>query len=376
MRAEDQRLEPAAGLLGRAPAEAVEPVGGEDGALHEPLDHRLAHARGAPPSTAPGSRAPSPALWTVAAAIRAPSPSKPSRAPSPTRTQRRPSARATATWRCFALASPASSSAPRGSPGRSCGMPSPSKIPTAIVSAPVSAGACVVAVMRMGRAPYVTRIPRPCPTWNDHGGREPHAQDRHPRRRPHADRQARRRPEHASTPRSSAASRSRGRSSAPTWGRRRSSTSSWARSCRRGRARSPRARRRSRPASRRRSPPRPSTRSAPPASARRAILDAQIRAGRGRDRRGRRHGVDVAGSVPAAPGPLRLPHGRRQGARRDGPRRPDEPVQRPPDVRRGHRGRRRARAHAPRPRPLGPALSRARASRPRTRAACPRRSSP
>ena len=70
-------------------------------------------------------------------------------------------------------------------------------------------------------------------------------------------------------------------------------------------------------------------------------------------------------ALPAAPGALRLPHGRRQGARRDGPRRPHQPVQRPPDVRRGDRGRRRARAHAPRPRPLGAALARARAGRDR-----------
>ena len=96
---------------------------------------------------------------------------------------------------------------------------------------------------------------------------------------------------------------------------------------------------------------------------------------RRRGRRRRRHGVDVRRPVPAAAGALRLPHGRRQGARRDGPRRPDEPVLRPPDVRRGHRGRRRARAHAPRPRPLGAALARAARSRRPTRAACPRRSS-
>ena len=86
---------------------------------------------------------------------------------------------------------------------------------------------------------------------------------------------------------------------------------------------------------------------------------------RRRGRRRRRHGVDVAGALPAAPGALRLPHGRRQGAGRDGPRRPDQPVQRAPDVRRGDRDRRRARAHAPRPRPLGAALARARDRRDR-----------
>ena len=76
-------------------------------------------------------------------------------------------------------------------------------------------------------------------------------------------------------------------------------------------------------ASRRRSPPRRSTRSAPRACAPSAILDPAIRAG----------DVEVAvgggmesmsqRALPAAQGALRLPHGRRQGARRDGPRRPD-----------------------------------------------------
>ena len=42
---------------------------------------------------------------------------------------------------------------------------------------------------------------------------------------------------------------------------------------------------------------------------------------RPRGRRRRRHGVDVEGALPAAAGALRLPHGRRQDARRDGPRR-------------------------------------------------------
>jgi acetyl-CoA C-acetyltransferase len=90
------------------------------------------------------------------------------------------------------------------------------------------------------------------------------------------------------------------------------------------------------------------------------ILDAAIRAGDVE--------VGVGGgmeSMSQAPyllpqAPLRLPHGRRQGARRDGPRRADQPVQRQADVRRGHRGRRRARDDAPRPRPLGAALARAR----------------
>ncbi len=59
------------------------------------------------------------------------------------------------------------------------------------------------------------------------------------------------------------------------------------------------------------------------------------------------HGVDVGRPVPAAEGALRLSHGRRQGARRDGPRRADQPLHRQADVRRGHRGRRRARDHPP-----------------------------
>ena len=49
-----------------------------------------------------------------------------------------------------------------------------------------------------------------------------------------------------------------------------------------------------------------------------------------------------------------------KAARRDGPGRPAQPVQRQADVRGGHRGRRRARADPPRPRPLGAALARAR----------------
>ena len=115
-------------------------------------------------------------------------------------------------------------------------------------------------------------------------------------------------------------------------------------------------------ASRRRSPPRRSTRSAPRACARRCILDR-----RSAPATSRSASAAAWSRCPRRPyllpeGPLRLPHGRRQGARRDGPRRPDQPVQRPPDVRRGHRGRRRARDHPPRPRPLGAALARARAS--------------
>ena len=80
---------------------------------------------------------------------------------------------------------------------------------------------------------------------------------------------------------------------------------------------------------------------------------------RGRPRhRGRgRHGVDVERALSAQAGAVRLPDGRRQDARRDGQRRADEPVQRPADVRRGDRGRRRAGADPPGPGPLGAALA-------------------
>ena len=82
--------------------------------------------------------------------------------------------------------------------------------------------------------------------------------------------------------------------------------------------------------------------------------------GRPRGRRGGRHGVDVERALPAPERPLRLPHGRRQGARRDDPRRPDQPVHRQADGRRGDRGRRRARDHPPRPRQVRAAQPRAR----------------
>ena len=165
-------------------------------------------------------------------------------------------------------------------------------------------------------------------------------------------------------PPSSARPRSPRRSSAPTSRPTRCSTSSWARSSRPARARSPRARPRSRPGSPRRSPARPSTRCAPRACAPRSCSTR-------RSARATSRSASAAawsrcrGALPAAPGALRLPHGRRQGARRDGPRRPHQPLQRAPDVRRGDRGRRRARAHAPRPRPLGAALARARDRRDR-----------
>ena len=58
--------------------------------------------------------------------------------------------------------------------------------------------------------------------------------------------------------------------------------------------------------------------------------------------------------------PPGLPHGRREGARRDDRGRAAQPVQRQADVRGGDRGRRRARDDARRPRQVGAALARAR----------------
>ncbi len=106
------------------------------------------------------------------------------------------------------------------------------------------------------------------------------------------------------------------------------------------------------------------------------MLDQAIRAGDVQVGVGRRHGVDVPRPLPAARRALRLSHGRRAGARRDGPRRPHQPLLRQADVRRGHGGRRRAGADARRPRPLGAALPRARAGRDRRGAPAPRRSCP
>ena len=79
--------------------------------------------------------------------------------------------------------------------------------------------------------------------------------------------------------------------------------------------------------------------------------------GRPRGRRHRRDGVDVQRPVPAARSPLRLPHGRRQGDRRDDPRRAHQPLHREADDQRGERGRQRARDH---PAPTWTASPRAR----------------
>ena len=91
------------------------------------------------------------------------------------------------------------------------------------------------------------------------------------------------------------------------------------------------------------------------------ILDQAIRAGDVQVGVGGGMESMSQGALPAAAGALRLPHGRRQDARRDGPRRAHQPVLGQADVRRGDRGRRGARDDARRPRPLGAALARARA---------------
>ena len=69
------------------------------------------------------------------------------------------------------------------------------------------------------------------------------------------------------------------------------------------------------------------------------MLDTGDPGRRHRGRRRRRHGVDVEGSLPAQGGPLRLPHGRREGDRRDDQRRADQPVQRQAHGAGGERGR-------------------------------------
>ena len=106
------------------------------------------------------------------------------------------------------------------------------------------------------------------------------------------------------------------------------------------------------------------------------MIDQAVRAGDLDVGRRRRHGVDVERALPAQAGPLRLPDGRRQGARRDGPRRPHEPVHRQAHGRGGERGRRGARDDPRRHGQVRAALARAGGRRRPTRAACPRRSCP
>ena len=73
--------------------------------------------------------------------------------------------------------------------------------------------------------------------------------------------------------------------------------------------------------------------------------------------------------------PLRLPDGRRQGARRDDPRRAHQPLHRKADDQRGERGLQRARDHPRRHGPLRRALAPARRTRRPKPAASPTRSS-
>ena len=68
----------------------------------------------------------------------------------------------------------------------------------------------------------------------------------------------------------------------------------------------------------------------------------------------------MSGAPYMLPGPLRLPDGRREGDRRDDPRRADQPLHRQADDQRGQRGLQRARDHPRRHGPLGRPLAPAR----------------
>ena len=81
---------------------------------------------------------------------------------------------------------------------------------------------------------------------------------------------------------------------------------------------------------------------------------------RPRGRGHRRHGVDEPGALPAAGRPLRLPDGRRGGARRDDPRRPHQPLHRQADDQRGFRGLQRDGDHPRRDGPIRRPLAAAR----------------
>ena len=269
-----------------------------------------------------------------------------SRAPRPTSSQRRPSAWCRA--RCLKLvrASPASSSAASGAPSRSCATPSSSKTPTAIVSASVAAGASVVAEACIGRPGYVTSLRHMPKTVILGAARTPIGKLGGGLSTIDAT-------ELGATAIAAALERA---DVAPD----EVQHVVMGQVLQAGQGQIP-----SRQAQIKAGIPKEvstETINKVCASGLRAsvLLDQAIRAGDvevgvggGMESMSRR-------ALPAAPGALRLPHGRRQGARRDGPRRPHQPLQRAPDVRRGDRDRRRARAHAPRPRPLGAALARAR----------------
>ena len=99
-------------------------------------------------------------------------------------------------------------------------------------------------------------------------------------------------------------------------------------------------------------------------------------AGRDRDRRRRRHGVDDQRPVRAAQGALGPAPRRRRGRRRDDPRRPVVDVHRPAHGRVLRRGQRRARDLPRGAGRLGGAVAPARGRRRGSRAASPTRSSP
>ena len=308
---------------------------------------------------------------TAAAATRARSASKSPRAPSPATIQRRPVG-----VRQRELAQPAPGlagvdAAPAATPGDDRGRrPRPRRR---------RRRSCRRRCRRGGRGGVT-----PCRSYGScawrRRTRDSHrlradAQDRHPERRPHADRQAGRRPVGRCPPPISAASPSARRSQRADVAPEQVEHVVMGTVLQAGQGQIP-----SRQAQIKAGIPMEvssETINKVCASGMRAVglLDQAIRAGDVEVARRRRHGVDVQRAVPAARRALRLPHGRRQGARRDGPRRPAQPVQRQADVRRGHRGRRRARDDARRPGPLGAALATtARSPRP-TRGACPRRSS-
>ena len=275
-----------------------------------------------------------------------------SRDPQPTRIQRRPAA-------CVCVQRAKARTAPRRTrrarrarrPRGRAERPFPSKIPTTTVSAPVSSGLSVVARMSMRRRLSSALCPRPSSSA--------------PPARPSASWAV---DSPASTPPSSAASRSRPRCERAGVEPEQVEHVVMGQVLQAGSGPDPVAPGADQaPGSRRRSPPRPSTRSARPACARSG--SSTRRSAPATSTSPSAAGMESMSQAPylLPAGALRLPHGRRQGARRDGPRRADEPVQRQADVRRGDRGRRRARDDPRRPRPLGAALARARDRRDRRR---------
>ena len=198
-------------------------------------------------------------------------------------------------------------------PSTSCATPSPSKTPTAIG---------VGARCRCGVGRWWSRDARIRRRQATVESDAPHAQDRDPRRRPHARRQARRRPVDSSTPPSSAAIAIAAALERADVEPEQVEHVVMGQVLQAGQGQIP-----SRQAQIKAGIPKEvssETINKVCASGVRAAGDPRPGdpRGRRRGRRRRRHGVDVAGALPAAAGALRLPHGRREGARRDGPRRP------------------------------------------------------